>query len=40
MKLWEGIVINYRSEKAESRRKAEERKSASGGKQFTHNVKG
>ncbi len=40
MKLWEGIIVNYRSEKADKRRKAEERKSASGGKNFTHNVKG
>jgi hypothetical protein len=40
MKIWEGIIIAYRSEKADKKRKAEERKSSSGGKQYTHNVKG
>lgn len=41
MKVYEGVLIQYRAEKAEKKRKAEERKkSASGGKRFTHNVKG
>ena len=40
MKLWENILMNHRADKAERKRKAEERKSASGGKNFTHNVKG
>ena len=40
MKMWEGIVVGYKSDKAENQRKAEERKSAGGGKQYTHNVKG
>lgn len=41
MKMYEGIVITYRAEQAEQRRKAAERKSASGGaKQYTHNVTG
>lgn len=43
MKMYEGILISYRAEKAEQRRKAEERKSkaaAGGGKNFTHNIRG
>lgn len=42
MKLYEGILIKYRAEEAEKKRKAEERKgkSAGGGKQYTHNVRG
>ena len=40
MKMWEGIIVNYRSEKSDQKRKAEQRRSAGGGKNFTHNVKG
>ena len=40
MKMWEGIVVNYTAEKSERKRKADERRSAGGGKQFTHSVKG
>lgn len=43
MKMYEGILVKYRAEKAESKRKADERKrqqSAGGGKKYTHNVKG
>ena len=42
MKLWEGVVMKYRAEEAERKRKAEERKSksAGGGKNYTHNVRG
>jgi len=40
MKMYEGIIVKHYSDKAERKRKAEERKSASGGKQYTHNVKG
>ncbi len=40
MKLIENINIEYRSEQADRKRKADERKSAGGGKNFTHNVKG
>jgi len=40
MKLYEGIVVSYRSEKSEKKRKADERRSAGGGKKYTHNVKG
>ena len=40
MKMYETAVVNYRHEESEKRRKAEERKSAGGGKNFTHNVKG
>jgi len=40
IKLWENIIVDYRSKKAEKKKKADERKSASGGKNFTHNVKG
>ena len=40
MKMIEGIVVEYRSEKAQRKQKADERKSAGGGGNFTHNVKG
>ncbi len=40
MKMYEAKLVNYRSEKNEKRRKAEERKAKSGGKNYTHNVKG
>lgn len=40
MKMYEGIIIEYREKKAEEKRKAEKRKSAGGGKKYTHNVKG
>lgn len=41
MKLYEREVMAQRAEDAERRRKAEERKSKqSGGKNYTHNVKG
>jgi len=42
MKMWEGVVIKYRAEESERKRKAEDRKakSAGGGKNYTHNVRG
>ena len=42
MKLYEGQIIKYRIEQQERKRKAEERKSksAGGGKNYTHNVRG
>ena len=40
MKIYESIIVQYKAEEAEKRRKAEERKSSSGGKNYTHNVKG
>lgn len=41
MKIYERILMSYRAEQAEKRRKAEERKAQkSGGKNYTHNVKG
>lgn len=40
MKLYEGLLIEHRAEKAKRKRKAEERKAAGGDKTFTHNVKG
>ena len=40
MKVYERILMNYRFEEAERKRKADERKSKSGGKNYTHNVKG
>jgi len=40
MKMWEGILVAYRVDKAEKHKKAEQRRSAGGGKNFTHNVKG
>lgn len=40
MKLYESALVSYRAEKAEQRRKAEERKrkAKAGGGNFTHNV--
>jgi len=40
MKLYERLLMNHRSEEAERKRKAEERKAKSGGKNYTHNVQG
>ena len=40
MKLYENQIVSYRAEKAEQKRKADERKSKSGGKNYTYNVKG
>ena len=41
MKMYERKLVEFRADKAEKKRKQEERKSASsGGKQYTHNVKG
>jgi hypothetical protein len=40
MKVYERIVIQQRGEDSERKRKADERKSKSGGKNYTHNVKG
>ena len=39
-KLYETELVMYPAEKAEQKRKADERKSKSGGKNYTHNVKG
>lgn len=41
-KMYERLLIQYRAEEAEKRRKAEERKSKAGGggKNFAHNVRG
>jgi|TARA_R110000744_G_scaffold98835_2_gene191056 hypothetical protein len=41
MKMYEDILIQHRVEDANKKRKAEEKRSSSGGeKNFTHNVKG
>jgi len=40
IKLWEGLLIQDRADKSIKKRKADERRSAGGGKNFTHNVKG
>lgn len=41
MKLYEGVIISYKAEQADQKRKADERKAkAGGGKNFTHNVRG
>ena len=40
MKLIENTSVAYRSEQAQRKQKADARKSAGGGKNFTHNVKG
>ncbi len=40
LKMYESIIVDYQGEKAKKQRKAEERRSAGGGKQYTHSVKG
>jgi hypothetical protein len=40
MKLLENISVGHKAELAQRKQKADERKSAGGGKNFTHNVKG
>lgn len=40
MKMYEQVIVEHKAEEANKKRKAEERKSASSGKNFTHNVKG
>ena len=40
MKLYESTIMEHKAEEATKKRKAEERKSAGGGKQYTHRVKG
>ena len=42
LKLYEGLIVEYKAKKAEQKRKAEERKqkASGGGKQYTHNIKG
>ena len=41
MKVYENYIVAHRGEIAQKKRQAEERKaSASGGKKYTHNVKG
>ena len=40
MKLYENKLVSYRAEKESRKREAEKRKAKSGGKQYTHNVKG
>jgi len=41
MKLYERLIVDYKMEQADNKRKAEERKAQSAsGKQYTHNVKG
>lgn len=43
MKMYEGMLVTERAEKAEEKRKAEERKAkaaSGGGKRYTHNVQG
>jgi hypothetical protein len=40
MKMYEGVLVLHRMEKAEEKRKQEERKSQQGGKTYTHNVRG
>ena len=40
MKLYEREVVSYKANQADKQRKAEERKAKSGGKNYTHNVKG
>ena len=40
MKLYERELVSYKADKAEKKRKAEQSKAKSGGKNYTHNVKG
>ena len=41
MKTYEQLLVSYRAEEAEKKRKADERKAkASGGKNYTHSVQG
>ena len=40
MKLYENEMVAYKAKKADEKRKADERKAKSGGKNYTHNVKG
>lgn len=40
LKMYESIIVEDRAKKAERKRKADDRKSAGGGKNYTHNVKG
>ncbi len=41
IKLWESVIVSYRADKADAKRKRDERRSKSGeGKNYTHNVKG
>jgi len=40
MKMYEAILVMHRMEKAEEKRKQDERKSQQGGKTYTHNVRG
>lgn len=40
MKLYEQEIVSYKAQQADKRRKADERKAKSGGKNYTHNVKG
>ena len=40
MKIYESKLVNYRAEQAEINVKTKQRKAKSGGKHYTHNVKG
>ena len=40
MKMYEATLVKYRMEKAEEKRKQEERRAQQGGKTYTHNVRG
>ena len=40
MKSYERELVSYKADQAEKKRKADERKSKSGGKNYTHNVNG
>ena len=40
MKMYEQIIVDNKAKEAEKKRKADERRSAGGGKNYTHNVKG
>ena len=40
MKLYENILVSYRAEQADKKRKADERRAKSGGKNYAHNIQG
>ena len=40
MKIYEHELISFRAKKSEKKRKADERKAKSGGKNLAHNIQG
>ena len=40
MKMYENELVSFRAQKAEEKRKADERRAKSGGKSYVHNIQG